>query len=220
MKQNIPAQAISCEACEASMEEYLAGELDTATDSFMAIHLATCEKCQREFQLAQAINEALTELPKPIAPPDIFSEVAAYVQTYPHGRSWVHRFFPIPTFWDILHSPLLRVSVLVCFIGIIMFGIHRHQQQVTIEQAKSSWNYAMSKMQYAVQRTSVVVNDRFATLKIDDAPRRALKPTANISSAIHRSLGILNHLTGDVPDAKRSQNLDTVTPNNQGGNTQ
>ena len=101
-----------------------------------------------------------------------------------------------------------------------MFGIHRHQQQATIEQAKSNWNYAMSKMHYAVQRTGVVVNDRFATLKIDEAPRRALKPTANISSAIHRSLGILNNLTGDGPDAKHSQNLDTVTPNNQGGNPQ
>ena len=213
MTQN-PSHEITCVDCQTQIEEYMAGELDTATESAIASHLTTCERCQHEFNLAEAIDTVLEDLPKPTSPPDILQEVTAYVRTHPNS-GWMHRFFDISMPWDVLRSPILRVSVLVCLIGVVLFGIHQHQQHVEIAQAKSDFNYAMRKMQYAFHKTGLAVNDSFSSLKVDEAPRRALKPTVKISSAINRSLGILNHLTGDAPNLEEHQNSDKVKPKNE-----
>lgn len=64
MNQNSP-HGLPCADCQTFIEEDIAGELDTATESAIASHLTTCESCQHEFRLAQAIEEVLDELPKP-----------------------------------------------------------------------------------------------------------------------------------------------------------
>jgi hypothetical protein len=196
------------------MEEYIAGDLDTDTESAIASHLSTCDTCNHELHLAQAIDTVLDDLPKPTSPPDILRAVTAYVRAHPNNSGWRHRIFQLSTFSDFLRTPFLRFSAIVCLVGIVVFGVHQYQQHIVVEQAKSDFNYALSKMNYAVQKTGLAVNDSFGSLKVAEAPRRALKPTAKISSAIHRSLGVLNHLTGDIP------NIDTITPkfNSTAGN--
>ena len=227
MTQN-SSHGMTCPDFQTLMEEYIADELDTATESAIASHLATCDSCQHELRLAKTIDSVLDDLPKPTSPPDILREVTAYVRANPHNSGWMRRFLHTFTDWDIIRSPLLRASVLVCLVGIALFGIHQHQKDVELAQAKSDFDYAISKMQYAFHRTGIAVNDSFTSLNLDEAPRRALKPTANISSAINRSLGILNRLTGVAPNSdtitpehKRSDGnpTETTTPN-QGGNTQ
>lgn len=209
MNQNSPRD-ITCKDCQMLMEEYILGELDTATTSAIASHLTKCESCQREFHLAQTIDTVLDDLPKPTPSPDILKEVTAYVRSHPTNSGWLDQFFNVFTAWDNLRPLILRVSALVCFVGIVFFGIHQHRKHVLVEQATNDFNYAVSKMQYAFHRTGLAVNDSFTSLKIDEASRSAFKSTANISSAINRSLGILNRLTRNVPNSDDSQNSDTT----------
>ena len=208
MNQNL-TKDMTCQDYQILMEEYIAGELDSHMESEFTAHLNTCDSCQHELGLAQVIDTVLDDLPKPTTPPDILREVTTYVQTHSNNRHWMHRFFDISTFWDIVRSPILRASTLVCLIGIALFGVHQYQKHLEVQQAKSDFKYAMSKMQYAVHKTGLAVNDSFGSLKVDEAPRRAFKSTSNISSALDKSLNILNHLTGNVPDVQRSQNSDT-----------
>ncbi len=204
MPQNTPHE-MTCTDCQAQIEEYVAGELDTAIETAIKSHLATCNTCQHEFNLAQTIDVVLDDLPKPTSPPDILSEVTAYIQTHPNNDNWVDRFFNIFA-WENSRLLFLRASALACLVGIVLFGVYQHQRHLEIEQAKADFNYAMRKMQYAVHKTGLAVNDSFGSLKIDEAPRRALKSTTKISSAINKSLGILNHITGEV------SNSDTINP--------
>ena len=217
MTQN-PLHEVTCTDCQVQIEEYIAGELDTATESAIASHLTTCERCQHEFNLAQTIGAVLDDLPKPTSPPDILSEVTAYVQANPGGNNWMDRFFNVFA-WENSRLLLLRISALACLVGIVLFGVYQHQRHLEIEQAKTDFNYAMNKIHDAFHKTGLAVNDSFESLKIDEAPRRALKPTANISSAIQQSLSILDNLTGS--NTIKSKN-NSEKPNNQipGGNTQ
>lgn len=208
MTQN-PSHEMTCTNCQAQIEEYIAGELDTTIETAIISHLATCNTCQHEFNLAQTINTVLGDLPKPTSPPDILTEVTAYVQANPGDNSWLHRIVNIFA-WENPRLFFLRVSALACLIGIILFGIHQHQRHVEIEQAKTDFNYAMRKMQYAFHKTGLAVNDSFTSLKIDEVSHSAFKSTSKISSAINRSLGILTHLTRNVPNLEDSQNSDTI----------
>ncbi|MCY4403910.1 MAG: zf-HC2 domain-containing protein [Candidatus Poribacteria bacterium] len=220
----------TCANLQTLLEEYIVGELDSQTESAITSHLTTCERCQHELHLAQTINKVLGDLPKHTSPPEILREVTAYIRANPNNESWIHRFFQFTTVMAFLRTPLMRASVVVTLIGIMLFGIHQYQRYVQVEQAKSDFHYAMAKMQSAVRKTSLAVNDTFTSLNVDEAPRRALKPTANISSAFHQSLSILYHLT----DSDNSENTDTITTKtkqsksnseklntlNPGGNTQ
>lgn len=210
MTQN-PLHEMTCVDCKKQIEEYIAVELDTTTHSAITSHLSTCDTCQHEFQMAQAIDTVLDDLPKPVSPPDILHEITDYVRDHPNNGGWMQRFVNIFTLWENPHKLLLHLSMLICLVGVGLFGIHQHQKHVAVEQAKNDFNYAISKMHYAFHRTSLAVNDSFESLKIDEAPRRALKPAANISSAINRSLGILNHLTGDVSNSDIQQNSNKIT---------
>ena len=73
----------------------------------------------------------------------------------------------------------------------------------------NDFNYAVSKIQYAFHKTGMGVNDSFASLKIDDASRRAFKSTSNAATAIDRSLGILNILTRTELNSQLSQKSDS-----------
>ncbi len=199
MSQNSP-HGLPCVDCQTFIEEYIAGELDTATESAMTSHLATCERCRHEFRLAQAIDEVLDELPRPVPPPDIFREVSAYVRAHSRRRSWIHRIFQLSTLLAGLRSPLLHAGALVCLVGVVLFGVHQHQQKVQVEQAAHALGYALSKVQYAMHRSSRALNETLSTVQIEETHRRALKQTANVSSAIRRSLSILNQLTDDIRD--------------------
>lgn len=186
----------TCEDFQSLLEEYIAGELNTQDESAITSHLTTCAKCQSELQLAQTIDTVLDDLPKPTAPPEILREVTTYVRENPISRGWLHRVFHFSTVLEYLGSPLMRATAIVSLIGIMFFGIHQYQLYVEVEQAKSDFQYAMRKIQSAVSKTSLAVNHSFTSLKVDEAPRRALKPTEHISPAIQQGLGILNILTG------------------------
>ena len=225
MTQN-PSHEMTCADCQAQIEEYIARELDTAIETAITSHLATCNTCQHEFNLAQTIGAVLDDLPKPTSRPDILSEVTAYVQANPGGNSWMDRFFNIFA-WESSRQLILRVSALVCLVGIGLLGLHQHQRHLEIEQAKTDFNYAMRKMQYAVHKTGLAVNDSFTSLKIDEASHSAFKSTSKISSAINKSLGILNRLTGDGQNpetntSKTKRSNFPVKPNSSipGGSTQ
>lgn len=202
----------TCEEFQTRLEEYIAGELDDQKESAMTSHLTTCDRCQRELHLAQTIDTVLDDLPKPTSPPEILREVTTYVRENPVSRGWLHRIFQFSAVLEYLRSPLLRASVMVLLLGMMFFGIHQYQRFVEEEQAKTDFQYAMSKMQSAFRKTSLAVNDSFTSLEVDEAPRRALKPTVNISPAVQQSLGVLNILTGS--DTNKSGN-NPVKPNNQ-----
>ena len=197
-----PLHCKTCEDFQAHLEEYIAGELDDQNESAITSHLTTCDRCQHELLMAQTIGTVLDDLPKPTAPPEILREVTTYVRENPESSGWMHRIFQFTTVLEYLRSPVLRVSAMVSLIAIMFFGIHQYHKYVEVEQAKSDFQYAMSKMQSAVRKTSLAVNDSFTSLNIDEAPRRALKPTKYISPAIQQGLGILNIFTGSENQQK------------------
>ena len=210
-------QDTSCMEVQDTLEAYLADELDADTHATVAAHVASCPRCQDEIHFAQTISETLHELPKPEPPPEIFNAVAAYVRAHPDkGERWWHRIFQLPTFWDNLRLSLVRVGALVCLFGIVLFGIYQYQQHEKITQAARDLNYVLSKLNYAVERTGIVVNEKLPDVRIgeasrhpfvqiEEASRRALKQKQNISSAIHRSLDSLNRLPENVPDTEHHQ---------------
>lgn len=225
MPQNL-SHEMTCTDCQVQIEEYIAGELDTAIETAIKSHLATCNTCQHEFNLAQTIDVVLDDLPKPTSPPDILSEVTAYVQANPGDNRWMDRFFNVFA-WENSRQLFLRISALACLVGIVLFGVYQHQRHLEIEQAKNDFNYAMRKMEYAVHKTGLAVNESFTSLKIDEVSHSAFKSTSKISSAIDKSLGILNRLTGDVPNSetipsKTKHTNFSIKPNSliPGGNTQ
>lgn len=203
----------TCLDCQNLLEEYVVGELDSSTESKIVSHLKTCNTCQHELRLAQAINTELRDLPKPQTPPDILTEVTAYVKSHPAKRGWLHRFLNIFTSWDHPRTVILRFSTLACLVGIILFGVHQNHKKVIAEQAMNDFNYAVSKIQYAFNKTGIGVNDSFASLKINEASRRAFRSTttatSNVATAIDRSLGILDKLTGNVSNSTNPQNSDS-----------
>lgn len=200
---------ITCLDCQNLLEEYMSGELDSSTESVIASHLETCHTCQNEHNLAQAINTELSDLPKPQPPPEILTEVTAYVQSHPAKSSWLHRFLNIFISWDHPPTLILRLSTLACLVGIILFGVHLNHKKVIAEQAMNDFNYAVSKIQYAFHKTGIGVNDSFASLDINEASRRAFKSTSNVATAIDKSLGILDKLTGNVTNSHSPQNPDS-----------
>lgn len=200
---------ITCFDCQNLLEEYVGGELDSMSESKIESHLKTCDTCQHELRLAQAINTELSNLPKPQTPPEILTEVTAYVKSHPTRSGWLHRFLNIFTSWDHPRTVILRISALACLVGIIIFSVHLNHRKVIAEQAMNDFNYAVSKIQYAYHKTGMGVNNSFASLKIDEASRRAFKSTSNAATAIDKSLGILNILTGTELNSKGSPGSDS-----------
>ena len=215
----------SCMEVQDTLEAYLADELDADTHAIVETHIASCPRCQDEIRFVEAIDEALHELPKPEPPPEIFNAVTAYVRAHPDKRErWWHRLFQLFTFWDNLTLSLVRAGALVCLFGIVAFGIYQYQQHQKIMQASQDLNYVLSKLNYAVERTGIVVKDKLPNVQIDEtshrpfvqieeASRRALKQKQNISSAIHRSLDSLNRSPKNALDPERDQE------SQQGGKT-
>lgn len=200
---------MTCIGCQSQIEEYIAGDLDEVTETSIEFHLTNCEKCQHQLHLVKTIDKVLVDLPKPTTPPDVLQKVAAYVQENPDKKNWIDRFASIFT-WEIPRLLILRVSAIVCLMAMMIFGLHQYQKHVAVEQAKSDFNYAMSQMRYAVQKTGLAVNERIDSIKIDEVQHRAIQSTSTISSAINMSLGILNRLTGD------DLNSDTIMTNTKG----
>lgn len=215
----------TCSDIQTYMEEYVAGELDSQTESTIRSHLTTCETCQKEYRMAQTIDTILDDLEKPTSPPEVLREVTDYVRANQKKYGWLQKILNFSNVSSFLRSPVLRFSTLILIIGMMLIGIHQYRRYVVVEQAKDEFYYAMSKVQTAVRKTSLGVNESFTSLNIDDAPNRALKPTIEISSSIQNTFNILHILTGsDIPEKQDSiKSINNSTDvNNQlpGGNTQ
>ena len=210
-------QDSSCLEVQDALEAYLADALDADTQQKITAHIASCPTCQDEVHFAETISEALHELPRPEPPPKVFDAVAAYVRAHPDKREkWWGRLFQLSTFWDNLTFSLVRAGALVCLFGIVAFGIYQYQQHQKIVQASQDLNYVLSKLNYAVERTGIVVKEKLPDVQIDEtsrhpfvqieaASRRALKQKQNISSAIYRSLDSLNRLPENAMDTEHNQ---------------
>lgn len=204
----------SCTTIQDNLEAYLAGELDADTYATVVGHVASCEKCQDEVRFVQAISEALHELPRPEPPPKIFDAVSDYVRAHPNkGPRWLHRMFQLFTFSDDLTSFLARAGALACLIGIALFGTYQYQQHLKMKQVSRDLYYALGQLNYAVERTSIVVNEKLPDVQINEASgrpfvqiekasRSALKQKNSISSAIHRSLDSLDRFSQNALDTK------------------
>ena len=83
LKRHIMIQAIRCEYVHSVVEEYLTGELNADVQVAIETHITSCQDCQNELDLAREIDDILKEIPKLEPPPEIFYQVAAYVQSYP-----------------------------------------------------------------------------------------------------------------------------------------
>ena len=210
-------QDSSCMEIQDNLEAYLADELEADQHATIATHVASCPTCQNEVRFAQAISEALHELPKPDPPPAVLDAVEAYVRTHPNkGPRWLNRIFQLFTFSDDLTSSLARVGALACLIGIALFGTYQYQQHLKVKQASRDLYYALGKLNYAVERTGTVVNEKLPDVRIDEvssrpfvqietASRHVSKQKRNISSALHRSLDSLDRLPQGTLDTKTDQ---------------
>lgn len=210
-------QDSSCMEVQDNLEVYLANELDADLHATIKTHVASCSMCQDEIRFAQAISGALHELPKPEPPPEIFDAVETYVRSHPNkGPKWLNWIFQLFTFSDNLTSSLARASALACLIGIALFGTYQYQQYLKVQQASRDLAYALSKLNYAVERTGTVVSDKLPDVRIDEvssrpfvqietASRHVSKQKINISSAIHRSLDSLDRLPHGTLDTKTDQ---------------
>lgn len=225
MKQFSIPKETTCTKIQDKIEAYLEGELDTDTLATVTAHVQSCPRCQNEVRFAEAISEALRELPRPEPPPKIFNEVSDYVRAHSDtDRKWMRRVFQIFVFRGKLTAFVISSGVLVCLVGILFFGIHQYQQSTRIVQASHDLNYALGKLHYAMERTDRVVSEKLSEVQIHEMPhrsfimieeasRRVLRQKMNISSAIHRSLDSLNefpeiintkydehsHQEGDIP---------------------
>ena len=210
-------QDSSCMEIQDNLEAYLADELEVDQHATIATHVASCPTCQNEVRFAQAISEALHELPKPEPPPAVLDAVEAYVRMHPNkGPRWLNRIFQLFTFSDDLTSSLARAGALACLIGIAVFGTYQYQQYLTVKQASRDLYYALGKLNYAVERTGTVVNEKLPDVRIDEvssrpfvqietASRHVSKQKRNISSAIHRSLDSLDRLPQGTLGTKSDQ---------------
>ena len=210
-------QDSSCMEIQDNLEAYLADELEADQHATIATHVASCPTCQNEVRFAQAISEALHELPKPEPPPAVLDAVEAYVRAHPNkGPRWLNRIFQLFTFSDDLTSSLARVGALACLIGIALFGTYQYQQHLKVKQASRDLYYALGKLNYAVERTGTVVNEKLPDVRIDEvssrpfvqietASRHVSKQKRNISSALHRSLDSLDRLPQGTLDTKTDQ---------------
>ena len=208
---------LTCTEVQDTLEAYLDDELNADTSVAVAAHVASCSMCQHEVRFAQAIGAALHELPKPEPPPEIFNAVEAYVRAHLNeGPRWLHRIFQLFTFSDDLTSMFARAGAVACLIGVVLFGTYQYQQHLKVQQASRDLAYALSQLNYAVERTGTIVNKKLPDVRIDEvssrpfvqietASRRALKHRKNISSAIHRSLDSLNRLPQNTLDTKSDQ---------------
>ena len=204
MKQHSTTQAIHCEYVHSVLEEYLAGELNADAQAAIETHLATCQGCQNELNFALEVSDALQELPKPQPPPEIFDQVAAYVQSHPKpiGQGW----------FDSLKRVLRGLSLRPVAIGavaasLIIFATfsayQQHQQSLQIKQATHELSYALSTMRYAMRKTELAIHDGLPSDEVMEAPRRTLlftlkeiNTTTNdhLSQVIRKSLAIFNKL--------------------------
>ena len=207
-------QDLTCTEVQDTLEAYLDDALDADMYAKVASHIGSCVACQDEVRFAQAVSGALHELPKPDPPSEIFDAVAAHVRahpsTEPSWRHWIRQRF---TFTDTLTLPLVRVGALVCLIGIIVFGAYKYRQYMAVKQASRDLYYALGKVNYAVERTGIIVNEKLPDIQVNEvsgrplvqverAARSVLKQKENISSALHQSLGAINRLPEYIPDIK------------------
>ena len=203
-----------CTEVQDILEIYLADELDANTQATIQAHVASCSKCQDEVRFAEAISEALQELPRPEPSPKIFNAIEAHVRAHTKSdKKREHRILQLFAFWGNSTIALVRVGALACLTGLICFGIYQYQHHTRIAQAARDLNYALSKLHYAVERTDIVINEKLPDVRIDEASRRPLvmieeasrrvsKQKTNISSAIHRSLDNLNRSPETTSDTK------------------
>ena len=199
MKRHSTTQAIHCEYVHSVLEEYLAGELNADAQAAIETHLATCQGCQNELNFALEVSDALQELPKPQPPPEIFDQVAAYVQSHPKpiGQGWfdslkrVLRGLPL--------RPVAVGAIAASLIILVTFSAYQqHQQSLQIDQATHELSYALKTVRYAIHKTELAIDKRLSADQVREAPRRALMLTIdeiNSSEAIQRGFVILNKLT-------------------------
>ena len=217
-------QYLSCAEIREVLEAYLAGEFDADTHATIARHIVACPRCQEEVRFAEVVSEALQELPRPEPSPKIFNEVSAYVHAQPEvGQKRMHRIFQRLAFSGDLPLRLVRAGALACLVGVALFGIYQYQHHRRVAKAAWDLNYALSKLQYAVERTDSVVNEKLPDMRIDavyrhsfamieKASHRVSEQRINTSSAIHKSLDTL-HQFSHISDTKHHED------SHQKGNT-
>ena len=202
MRPHSTAQAIHCEDVHLILEECLAGELDIDTQAEIDTHLAVCQRCQNELDFALEIDHLLHDLPKPQPPPEIFDQVAAYVQSHPKPAvsGWLDSVKRVLR--GLYLRPIAVGAVTACLIGLVMFSAYQqHLQSVQIEQASHELSYALSAMRYAMRKTELAIDKGLPPNQVLEAPRKALLFTLgeihtttndHFSQPIHKSLGIFN----------------------------
>ncbi len=204
MQRHSATQVIHCEYVHSVLEEYLAGELNTDTQVAIETHLATCQDCQNELDFALEVGDALQELPKPQPPPEIFDQVAAYVQSHPRPttQGWFDSLKQVLR--GLYLRPVAIGAVTASLIILVTFGAYQqHRQSLQIEQATHELSYALSTVRYAMHKTELAIYEGLPSNEVMEAPRRTLlftldgiNTTTNdhLSQVIRKSLAIFNKL--------------------------
>ena len=204
MQRHSTTQTIHCEYVHSVLEEYLAGELNADAQGTIETHLATCQSCQNELDFALEAGDALQELPKPQPPPEVFDQVAVYVQSHPTStaQGWLDSLKRVLR--GLYLRPVAVGAVAASLIILVTFGAYQqHQQSLEIEQATHELSYALSTVHYAMRKTELAIYEGLPSNEVMEAPRQTLlftldeiNTTTNdyLSPVIRKSLAIFNKL--------------------------
>lgn len=103
----MPASSQNCSWIQARIEAYVDGELHGDELSAVEGHLAACDSCSRELDLARSLVNELRALPALECPETVAEEAAARAGAYPGQRESTNKWF------DRLRGRLGGISVLV-----------------------------------------------------------------------------------------------------------
>jgi len=180
---------IACENVQQVLEEYHAGELNAKETKAIEAHVSSCRHCQHEIALAQEIDAALTDLPKPEPPPELFAHVAAYVRAHPHAS----RFGGLKRWFSL--RPLTIGFASALLIAFAVFAVYQRHQQIQVERASRELHFALNTVRYAMRQTEVAIDTSIPDDVIANTPHKALLQTSEklkpASQALRQSLNIL-----------------------------
>ena len=204
MQRHSTTQTVRCEYVHSVLEEYLAGELNADAQAAIETHLAACQDCQNDLDIALEISEAVQELPKPQPPPEVFDQVTAYVQSHPNPttQGWFDSLKQVLR--GLYLRPVAVGAVAASLIILVTFGAYQqHQQSLQIEQATYELSYALGTVRYAMQKTEIALYKGLPSNEVMEASRRTLlfaldgiNTTTNnrFSQVIRKNLAIFNKI--------------------------
>jgi|GEM_PF-2203478 len=111
---------IECRKIRTELSAYLDGELTSAEQARVEVHLSECASCRQRLAELRRLEEGITRLPQLEPPPRFVAEVRQKIRARTDERTWV----------DVMFRPLwlklpVEVVAVVAVAMSILFAVHR-----------------------------------------------------------------------------------------------